>query len=49
MLADKGWKAAARLDKALSRGVNLVQGKVTYKAVAEAFGLDYTPLQEMLA
>jgi alanine dehydrogenase len=29
--------------------VNLVQGKVTYKAVAEAFGLDYTPLQEMLA
>jgi len=47
-LADNGWKVAARLDKALSRGVNLVQGKVTYKAVAEAFDLDYIPVEEML-
>src|SRR5208283_3874021 len=40
-LAERGWKDAARLDKALSRGVNLVRGQVTYKAVADAFGLTW--------
>ncbi len=47
-LADLGWKEAVRQDRALARGVNLVFGKVTYKAVAEAFGLEYTPLEEVL-
>ncbi len=48
-LADKGWRDAARLDKALARGVNLVEGKVTYEAVANAFGLPYEPLGRVLA
>jgi len=48
VLADRGWKEASRRDRALAKGVNLVHGKVTYKAVAEAFNLDYTPLEEML-
>ena len=48
VLADTGWKEAARLNKALAKGVNLVHGKVTYKAVAEVFNLDYTPLEELL-
>lgn len=44
-LADKGFEAAAVADKSLARGVNIYQGKVTYQAVAEAFGLAYTPLK----
>jgi len=47
-LADLGWKEAVKRDNALARGVNLVFGKVTHKAVAEAFGLEYTPLEEVL-
>jgi len=43
-LADKGFAAVAA-DKSLALGVNIYQGKVTYQAVAEAFGLAYTPLK----
>jgi alanine dehydrogenase len=43
-LADKGFKEAIAADKSLALGVNIHQGKVTYQAVAEAFGLPYTPL-----
>ncbi len=43
-LADMGWKEACRKDAGLAEGVNVVDGKITYKAVAEAFELDYTPL-----
>ena len=35
-------------DPALARGVNVVDGKVTYAAVAEAHGLPYVPLAEAL-
>ena len=47
-LADKGWKKAVRENPSLAKGVNIVNGKITYKAVAEAFGLPYTPLEEVL-
>ena len=47
-LAEYGWKDAVRKDKSLARGVNLVNGRITYKAVAEAFGLDYHPLEECI-
>jgi alanine dehydrogenase len=47
-LADKGWEAAARADRALALGVNMVDRKVTCEGVAEAFGLDYTPIEEIL-
>lgn len=43
-LADKGWQQACRDDQALARGLNIVEGKVTYKAVADVFGLKYEPL-----
>ncbi len=43
-LADRGFEEAVADDKPLALGVNIYQGKVTYQAVAEAFGLDYTPL-----
>ncbi len=43
-LANKGFKRAVEADKALAKGVNTYQGKITYQAVAEAFGMAYTPL-----
>ncbi|MCM1021831.1 MAG: alanine dehydrogenase [Muribaculum sp.] len=43
-LADKGWKEACKADPALALGVNVVDGKITFKAVAEAFDMPYTPL-----
>lgn len=44
-LADKGWKKACRDDKALYLGLNIVEGKVTFKAVADVFGLPYEPVE----
>ena len=43
-LADKGWQQACSDDEALRKGLNIVEGKVTYKAVADVFGLDYTEI-----
>jgi alanine dehydrogenase len=42
-LANKGWKQALKENPALKKGLNIVDGKVTYPAVAEAFGLPFTP------
>jgi alanine dehydrogenase len=42
-LANKGWKQALKENPALKKGLNVVDGKVTYAAVAEAFGLPFTP------
>jgi alanine dehydrogenase len=42
-LAKKGWKQALKENAALKKGLNIVDGKVTYPAVAEAFGLPFTP------
>ncbi len=47
-LADKGYKIAVRQNPDLAKGVNIIDGKVTYKGVAEAFGLEYTPLDAVL-
>ncbi len=44
-LADMGWREACRHDAGLADGVNMVDGKITFKAVAEAFDLSYTPLE----
>ena len=43
-LADKGWRQACKEDVALAKGLNIVEGKVVYKAVADVFGLPYEPL-----
>lgn len=47
-LADKGWKQAVKDDAALALGVNVVDGQITYAAVAEAFGVKHTPLETFL-
>lgn len=43
-LADLGWIEACKRNPGLANGVNVVDGKITFKAVAEAFDLEYTPL-----
>ena len=43
-LADKGWRKACKEDEALFKGLNIVEGKVTFKAVADVFGLPYEPI-----
>ncbi|CCH34746.1 alanine dehydrogenase [Actinosynnema sp. NPDC047251] len=44
-LADKGWQAALRADKALALGLNVHDGLLTNQPVAEAHGLTHTPLE----
>ena len=38
-LADKGWKKACEDDPALAKGVNMVEGKITFPAIAEVWGI----------
>jgi alanine dehydrogenase len=47
-LAAQGWKKACTEDKALRKGLNVVNGKVVYKGVAEAWGLPYCQVEEVL-
>jgi alanine dehydrogenase len=48
-IANHGLAAAVAADPALAKGVNVVAGKLTYEAVAEAHGIDFTPLAEAVA
>jgi alanine dehydrogenase len=47
-VADHGLAEAVARDRALARGVNVLDGKITYEAVAEAHDLDYSPLEDVL-
>jgi alanine dehydrogenase len=47
-LASKGYKKAMQDDKNLRNGLNVIDGKVTYKAVAEALGYYFVPSEEAL-
>ena len=47
-IAEYGLADAVQRDPALARGVNVLDGRVTYEAVAEAHGLDYAPLEDVL-
>ena len=47
-IAKHGFEAAVASDPALGAGVNVLGGKVTYEAVAEAHGMDYAPLEDAL-
>jgi alanine dehydrogenase len=47
-IADLGLPEAVALDRALALGVNVVDRKITYEAVAEAHGLEYTPLENVV-
>jgi alanine dehydrogenase len=47
-LANKGWKQALRDDEHLRNGLNVHEGKVTYKAVADDLGYDYVDAESLL-
>ncbi|MFH1136063.1 MAG: alanine dehydrogenase [Pseudomonadota bacterium] len=47
-IAAKGWKKAMRENREIMLGANIVSGRVTYKGVAEAFGLEHVPVEGLL-
>ena len=47
-IADKGWKKALQENSEIKRGANVVQGKVTFRGVADALNLNYTPVDELI-
>jgi alanine dehydrogenase len=48
LIADLGVREAIARSAPLARGVNVFEGKLTYEAVAEAHGLEYSPLEDVL-
>lgn len=47
-IANKGWKKAMQQSREIQLGANVMHGKITYKAVSEAFGLNHTPIESLL-
>lgn len=47
-IADKGYKQAATENKAIAKGINVIDGLVTFKAVAQAHGYAYSPIENVL-
>jgi alanine dehydrogenase len=47
-IAEKGLAGAVADDRTLARGVNVLDGRITYEAVADAHGLEFTPLEDVL-
>ena len=47
-IANKGWKDALNEDPELKLGLNIAEGKIVYKDVAEAFEMDYTPISQVM-
>ena len=48
-IADQGYKKTLKENKNFQAGLNVYKGKVTYKGVAQAFNLDYTPAETALS
>ncbi len=47
-IANKGWKKAMQDNNEIKLGANVINGKVTYKGVAEAFNMEYTDIDALL-
>ena len=47
-IANKGWKKAMQDNNEIKLGANVIDGQITYRAVAEAFDLDYVPVEKFL-
>ena len=47
-IANKGWEKAMKENPEIKLGANVIKGKVTYQGVADAFDLEYTPIEELL-
>ncbi|WP_035587457.1 alanine dehydrogenase [Hippea jasoniae] len=48
LIADLGWKEAAKRYPAIKKGLNVVKGKITCEPVAKAHNLEYTPPEQVL-
>jgi alanine dehydrogenase len=48
MIADRGWKQAARESAPIRGGINIAQGKIVYRQVAEALEMVHTPVEELI-
>jgi alanine dehydrogenase len=48
-IANKGWKNAMKQNPEIRRGANVVKGHVTYRGVAEEFGLEFVPIEKLLS
>jgi alanine dehydrogenase len=47
-IANKGWREAMSTNPEIKKGANVIEGKIVYKEVSEAFGLEYTPVDSLL-
>ncbi|MCF8068823.1 MAG: alanine dehydrogenase [Desulfobacterales bacterium] len=47
-IAKKGWEKACLENEEIKKGINVVNGKITCKAVADTFDLPYTPVEHLL-
>jgi alanine dehydrogenase len=47
-IADKGWQRAMRENSEIRKGANVIDGKITYKGVAEALDMEYVPVDSFL-
>ena len=47
-IANMGWKKAMQDNPDIKLGANVVHGKITYRGVAEAFNMDYVPIDSLL-
>lgn len=47
-IADKGWPRAMQENKEIRMGANVINGLITYKGVADAFEMPYTPIDELI-
>ena len=47
-IADKGWQRAMQENPEIKCGANVVKGRVTYRSVAEALNIDYSPVDALL-
>ena len=47
-IATRGWQKIAAEDPGFSQGINVVNGQITYRGVAEAFGLDFVTVAEAI-
>ncbi len=48
-LANKGWKKACNENEELKKGLNVANGKIVYKGVADAWGLQFDEVEDILA
>jgi len=48
LLANKGWKEACASNEELKKGLNVVNGKIVFKGVSDAWNLPYTEVSEVL-